>query len=197
MLASKRPQSVPAHSESDAALIEGIRRSDLAVFEQLFRANWDGLCRYAFCYLQSTDDAEEVVQSVFARIWESRFKWSVRGSVQDYLHLSTRNASFDCLRHDAVTRRWRERQIAELRASPADSLEPPAGLAQPGEFEAAVERALTALPAKRRRICELRFCARLSYAQIAELLQISPKTVETQVARGLKFLRSRLEYLRS
>ncbi|PYO91933.1 MAG: hypothetical protein DMD58_03225 [Gemmatimonadetes bacterium] len=47
-------------------------------------------------------------------------------------------------------------------------------------------------PAKRAEVCKLRLVAELSYAQIAQRLGICEKTVETQLARGLKFLRDRL-----
>lgn len=60
------------------------------------------------------------------------------------------------------------------------------------ELAAAVERALADLPPKRSAVCRLRLIEGLSYAQIANQLGISAKTVETQLARGLKFLRDRI-----
>jgi RNA polymerase sigma-70 factor (ECF subfamily) len=190
---------IPDHSNShdgDAALVDGIRRGVLVAFEQLFRANWDPLCQYAFYYLRSTDDAEEVVQGVFARIWEHRLEWSVRGSLQDYLYLATRNASFDRLKHDSVARRWTERRIAETQNDSPSTRLLTDTLVLAGEIEATIERAFADLPPKRRRICQLRLSAGMSYSQIATLLDVSPKTVETQIARGLKYLRSRLIDLR-
>jgi RNA polymerase sigma-70 factor (ECF subfamily) len=197
MLPRKRTAVHGSMPDGDAALVDGIRRGVLATFEQVFHSNWDPLCQYAFYYLRSTDDAEEVVQRVFARIWENRVDWSVRGSLQDYLYLATRNASFDHLRHDSVARRWRERRVAEMMGSSPGSHAQADALVLAGEFEATIERAFADLPAKRRRICELRLSAGMSYSQIATLLNVSPKTVETQIARGLKYLRSRLADLRS
>ena len=80
MLPRKRTPVSGILVDDDAVLLDGIRRSVLADFEKLFHASWDPLCQYAFYYLRSTDDAEEVVQGVFARIWENRFDWSVRGT---------------------------------------------------------------------------------------------------------------------
>lgn len=137
------------------------------------------------------------MQRVFARIWENRLDWSVRGSLQDYLYLATRNASFDHLRHDSVARRFRERQISQMTGGLGPSQPQSDSLVLDGEFEATIERAFADLPPKRRRICELRLSAGMSYLQIATQLNISTKTVETQVARGLKYLRSRLADLRS
>lgn len=197
MFPRKRAPTQGSSNDGDAAVIDGIRRGMLPAFEQLFHANWDPLCQYAFYYLRSTDDAEEIVQRVFARIWENRLDWSVRGSLQDYLYLATRNASFDHLRHDSVARRFRERQLAQMTGGPTSSAQQTDRLVLDGEFEATIERAFADLPPKRRRICELRLSAGMSYLQIATQLNISTKTVETQVARGLKYLRSRLSDLRA
>jgi RNA polymerase sigma-70 factor (ECF subfamily) len=60
------------------------------------------------------------------------------------------------------------------------------------ELAAAVERALADLPPRRSAVCTLRLIEGLSYAQIADRLGICEKTVETQLARGLKFLRDRI-----
>jgi RNA polymerase sigma-70 factor (ECF subfamily) len=194
----RKKLSVPDPTlDGDAALVDGVRRGVLAAFEQVFHAHWDPLCQYAFYYLRSTDDAEEVVQRVFARIWENHLDWSVRGSVRDYLYLATRNASFDHLRHASVARRWRDRQVTAMASGPPSTQPHADMLVLTGEFEATIERAFADLPPKRRRICELRLSAGLSYLQISAQLNISPKTVETQVARGLKYLRSRLSELRS
>ena len=182
---------------SEADVVDGIRRGDLKCFEELFLANWDPLCRHAFHYVRSTDDAEEVVQRVFARIWENRSEWSVRGSLHDYLYLAARNASFDHLRHSSVEQRYRERQVAEIVSSSSAAELRSDALVLAREFDAIVERAFAELPPKRREICELRLTAGLSYLEISSRLNISTKTVETQVARGLKYLRSRLVELRS
>jgi RNA polymerase sigma-70 factor (ECF subfamily) len=64
------------------------------------------------------------------------------------------------------------------------------------ELAAAVERALADLPPKRSEVCKLRLIDDLSYAQIADRLGICEKTVETQLARGLKFLRDRIREVR-
>jgi RNA polymerase sigma-70 factor, ECF subfamily len=197
MLATSDAAVSESLSDGDAAVVDGIRRGMLPAFEQLFHAHWDPLCQCAFHYVRSTDDAEEIVQRVFARIWENRLNWSVRGRVQDYLYLATRNASFDHLRHDSVARRWGESQVAELIGGSVHPEPQADALVLAEEFDATIERALAELPPKRRRICELRLAAGMSYQQIAAQLNISPKTVETQVARGLKYLRSRLAALRS
>ncbi len=73
------PSLVSSHDRA-----ERIRAGDEAAFEAMFRAHYDGLCRYVAAYLGSRDSAEDVVQGVFARIWEDRSHWVV-SDVQHYL----------------------------------------------------------------------------------------------------------------
>lgn len=184
----------PFQSSSDALLVRRVRMGDVAAFEAVFGAYWKPLCSFAFRYLRSADDAEEAIQTVFARIWRGRAAWHVPGTLHDYLYLAARNACRDRLRHDAVVRRWCERRVREIRS--CEDAAPAEQLLATAELESAIERALAELPEKRRLICELRFGSDLSYAEIARRVGVSTKTVETQIARGLKSVRAHLQALR-
>jgi len=168
----------------ERALADGIRAGDVDAFEVLYRRYWERLYAFAFRYLRSKEDAEEIVQEVFFRIWRGRAHWVPAGAVRNYLYLAVRNSARDRLERAAVARR---RRISQRE--PAVEIQPDLEAA---DLVAAVERALTELPAKRAEVCKLRLVAELSYAQIAQRLGICEKTVETQLARGLKFLRDRL-----
>jgi len=168
----------------ERALADGIRAGDVDAFEVLYRRYWERLYAFAFRYLRSKEDAEEIVQEVFFRIWRGRAHWVPAGAVRNYLYLAVRNSARDRLERAAVARRRRTSQ-----REPVAEVQPDLEAA---DLVAAVERALTELPAKRAEVCKLRLVAELSYAQIAQRLGICEKTVETQLARGLKFLRDRL-----
>ena len=163
---------------------------DIEAFEGLYRAYWERLYAFAFRYMHSKEDAEEVVQEVFFRIWRGRSHWVPAGAVRNYLYLAVRNSARDRLERDAVARRWRLGRRAQ-QAQPATDTEVQSDL-DARYLVAAVERAISELPDKRSAVCKLRLIDELSYAQIAERLGISDKTVETQLARGLKFLRERI-----
>ena len=175
-----------------AALVAAIRAGNVAAFEALYQDYWVRLCQFAFRYLRSVEEAEEVVQDVFFRIWRSRLEWNVVGEVDHYLYQSVRNASLDRLERAAVARRWREKTASE----PAISPDAPDAAILAADLDGEIERALAELPAKRRAICLLRWTHDMTYAQIADRLGISEKTVETQIARGLKLLRERLSQMR-
>jgi len=164
--------------------VERVRAGDIAAFEGLYRAYWERLYAFAFRYLHAKEEAEEVVQEVFFRIWRGRAHWVPAGAVRNYLYLAVRNSARDRLERAAVARRWSFGQ-RETNAEVQSHLEA-------ADLVAAVESAIAELPVKRSVICKLRLIDELSYAQIAERLGISEKTVETQLARGLKFLRERI-----
>jgi len=168
----------------ERAWVERIQTGDVHAFEALYRRYWERLYAFAFRYLRSKEDSEEIVQEVFFRIWRGREHWVPAGAVRSYLYLAVRNSARDRLERAAVARR---RRISQRE--PAVEAQPDLEAA---DLVAAVERALTELPAKRAEVCKLRLVGELSYAQIAQRLGISEKTVETQLSRGLKFLRERL-----
>lgn len=165
----------------ERAWVERIRAGDPAAFEALYRAYWERLYAFAFRYLRSKEDAEEIVQEVYFRIWRGHAHWVPAGAVRNYLYLAVRNAAHDRLERAAVARRC---QVGQEMAAEIDLEE--------ADLAAEVERALAELPSKRSTICKLRLINELSYAEIAKRLDISEKTVETQLARGLKFLRERI-----
>src|SRR2546427_2333558 len=97
-----------------------IRAGDTDAFEALYRAYWQRLYAFAFRYVHSKEDAEEVTQDVFFRIWRGRADWIPAGAVRNYLYLSVRNAARDRLERAAVACRWRVRPVAAAAAVEAD-----------------------------------------------------------------------------
>jgi len=169
---------------AERAWVDRIRAGDMTAFESLYRTYWQRLYTFAFRYVGSKEEAEDVAQEVFYRIWRGRERWVPAGAVRGYLYLSVRNAARDRLARAAVAQRWRLCQVGTTT-----EIQPDVAAA---ELTASVEHALADLPPKRSAVCKLRLIDGLSYAQIADRLGISEKTVETQLARGLKFLRDRI-----
>ena len=170
----------------ERAWADRIRAGHMGAFEALYRMYWERLYAFAFRYLRSQQDAEDAVQEVFFRIWRGRADWVPAGAVRNYLYLAVRNAALDRLQRAAVARR---RRVGTAQLVTVADIQPDLEAA---ELAAAVERALADLPPKRSAVCRLRLIDGLSYAEIAHRLAISEKTVETQLARGLKFLRDRI-----
>ncbi|HMH84112.1 MAG TPA: RNA polymerase sigma-70 factor [Gemmatimonadales bacterium] len=188
---AKEPETAFGDVSTDAderAWVDRVRAGDVGAFEALYRTYWQRLYAFAFRYVHSKEDAEEVAQEVFFRIWRRRAHWVLAGAVRNYLYLAVRNAARDRLERAAVARRW---LVGQVETAPEVQPE-----LEAAEFAATVERALAELPPKRSAVCKLRLIDGLSYAQIADRLGICEKTVETQLARGLKALRDQIRQAR-
>lgn len=172
--------------------MECVRAGDPGAFEALFHAYHAPLCAFAYRYVGARDLAEDIVQEIFLFVWERRETWDVRTSVKSYLFTAVRNAALSYLRHERVVRR-REAETVELfdgRSAGADAE------ADAAETLAAVQQAVGRLPERCRLAFTLHREQGLTYSEIAEVLGISPRTVEVQMGRALKSLRKSLAGLR-
>jgi len=172
--------------------VEAIRAGDPSAFEALFHAYHAGMCSFAYRYLGARDLAEEIVQEVFLCVWERRESWHIRTSVRSYLLTAVRNAALSYLRHERVVRR-RQIEIPDAQEALAAS---PEVRAQEAEMITAVQEAIARLPERCRVAFTLHREQGLTYVEVAEVLGISPRTVEVQIGRALKALRKRLAHHR-
>jgi RNA polymerase sigma-70 factor (ECF subfamily) len=195
--------SLPAASTPDRVAVEarwivGVRAGDHAAFDEMFRATAADLCDFAYSYVHSSAVAEELVQDVFFRIWQGRRQWQLRGSLRTYLYSATRNASLNYLRHERVERRWVERMSRERTLRSEVVRSSVAGIDDivvTEELAIAAARAVEQLPERCQLIYRLTRQHHLSYAEVADMLKISVRTVENQVGIALKTLRKRLAHL--
>ncbi len=162
-----------------------IQCGDETAHETLFRTFAPGLAAFLARYVGSGETAEDLVQDLFLTLWAQRAQMRIAGSVRTYLFTAARNRALNHLKRERVADRFR---MAVRRST--DASDPSA----PGEADllAAIEaqRAIDALPPKRRRIFSLCRQQHMSHSQIATLLGISVKTVEVQMGRALKTLRA-------
>lgn len=169
------------------ALVQGDQR----VFGEFFRDHYARLCTFAHSFVKDPDEAEEVVQQVFIQLWEKRLHVDIQLSVQAYLFRAVRNSCLNKIRHEQVRRAYADEQQALAAESPSAS-----GLAFKNELQEQIYKAIEKLPEQCRLIFRLSRYEELKYAEIAEQLGISVKTVENQMGKALRILRNELqEYL--
>ena len=166
---------------------------DNDAFELMFRQHYGALATFALRYLRERAIAEELVQDLFADLWARRATWNPRpGSERAYLLAAVRNRALNLRKRNALERDWeRDEAVAdvrELHPHPAQSDH----LLETAELEQQVNSALESLPERCRLVMHLRWREQLSYAEIAEVMGISVKGVENQLARGLERLRERV-----
>ncbi|HEV2751544.1 MAG TPA: RNA polymerase sigma-70 factor [Gemmatimonadales bacterium] len=200
MLPRRRQEFTHTLSAPDAVereCVARIRLGDEGAFESLFHAYYARLCDFAQSYVRSPDVAEELVQTVFLRIWEHRATWEPITGARAYLFAACRNQALGLLKHQRVVARVARRAtregiplgIAAARVGPDDAL-------QASELARVLRDAVDKLPERRRLVVILRWQQQMSHAEIARVLGISVKTVEVQMGRAFAFFRRQLAHLR-
>lgn len=174
---------------SDLLAIEQIRADDESAFDALFTTWYGKLYAYAFSVLQNETHAEEVVQTVFCRIWEKRRQWQIHTSMKAYLYGSVYHQCMDGMRRVKQARKY-QRHV--LQNNTEGQGIPAFGKAELKELEAKLQYALSQLPDQCRAIFQLSRFGGLKHREIAEQLGLSQKTVEAQVGKALKHLRDQL-----
>ena len=177
----------------DAELVRRIRAGDERALEIVFRAHYPGMASFVQRFVRSPDLAEELVQDVFLKLWSKREQLAEIETFRTYLFRAARNTALNYLRRVKLERRWQEEQGTDT--------DPPASFAADEEtaeqeVAAAVQEAIKKLPPRCREIFLLSRDGGLTYAEIARSLDISVKTVETQMGRALKSLRASLHHFR-
>jgi len=169
--------------------IEDIRSGNESAFEEMFRAYYPRLCRFAAEYVDSTNRARDLVQDVFLRIWERREEWVVRRSLKAYLYQAVRNRALNQARNEDTKQSVEEdlqyRTDGRERRTATDAI-------HANTLSEEVEAAIQALPERRRMAFLLHRRHGLTYKEIACAMGITAKTVENQIGRALKTLRNEL-----
>ena len=157
--------------------------------EMLFRQYYAGLCKSLYRILRDASLAEDIVQEVFLKVWETREQLKMDAAIQAYLYRSCYNTALNFLK-----KQKQNTDIDLLEIVPGgDSAEKHLGLA---ETETQIYAAIEALPPKTRLVFSLSRFEELSYKEIAERLDISLKSVEKHMGIALQRLRENLrEYL--
>lgn len=158
-------------------------RSD---FEQLFKEHYSSLVNYAFRMVKDKDTAEDLCQQVFVSLWEKRETIEIEGNIKSYLLRSTHNACLNHFKHQKVVEQHQQSVDQVEEADSRDILEAE-------ELRSKIGASVKKLPTQCRKVFLMSRLQGKKYAQIAEELEISIKTVENQMGKALKLLRSDLQ----
>ncbi len=172
--------------QADHILFEKIREGDEKAFEALFSAYYFILCLYATRLTKDATAAEEIVQELFVTLWERRTKINIESSVKNYLYRSVKNRCLNYLKHLKIEEIHNQKIQKEKKSNIDEDFE------YHGELLQKIEESIASLPEKRREIFRLSRQEGLKYREISEKLNISMKTVETQIGLAIKMLREKL-----
>jgi RNA polymerase sigma-70 factor (family 1) len=179
------PSSRLSNRESMDKLFQRVVNDDYRAFEQLFRQTYRSLCSYSNQLVVSPQLAEEIVDDVFCTLWRNRKRIHISSSFQSYLIVSIRNRSLDCLRKGKSERHvvLEHAERIPCRQSIAyDKL-------VFEELSSHINHAVKTLPRQCQLIFNMSREQDMSYKEIAGMLKISVKTVDTQIGRALRSIR--------
>lgn len=169
-------------------LVERMTAGDRDAFNAIFRRFYAPTVRFCFRFVADTDVAAEIVQDLFVKLWVNREKISISTNFESYLLRAVRNS--------ALTYINKERSHAEsnlrVYSDQSESVDPSEEL-QSKNLEQSYHEVLAAMPEKRREVFLASRFDGLKYAEIAEKLGISVKTVEAHMSAAIKQLRDGLK----
>jgi RNA polymerase sigma factor (sigma-70 family) len=176
----------------DAVLLVQLSEGSKPAFDTLYNRHWKLVYQSALKRLNNPERAQDVAQDVFVQLW-IRGNKSVIENLPAYLLVSSRNAVFKLLEKEA--------RMSSVSVDSSPEIESPFNRADASilhkEFLASFEKLVDGLPSQQRLIFKMRFEEDLNSNYIAEILNISPKTVRNQLGKVLATLRQHLLLLNS
>jgi RNA polymerase sigma-70 factor (family 1) len=174
---------------TDKELITGLHEGDELAFENIFKSYYERLCNYANTFINDIDEAEEMVQSTFIEIWEKHEAIEIHTSMKSYLYRSVHNHCLNRLKHFKVRREHTEELKHQLESGIDNASQDLIG----SELQQQIELAIDSMPPQCSKIFKLSRFENLTYAEIAENLNLSVKTVDNQMGKALRILREKLK----
>ena len=165
-----------------------LSKKDEAAYERVFKTHYKNLHAYAFTMLKDEDEAEEMVQQVFFKLWERSESLSFSGSIAAYLYRAVHNESLNFLKHQKV----KTSHQLHVAYSMKNKSEQASGKLTTKELDKKFREALNELPEQCRTVFQLSRFEEMKYKEIADKLDISIKTVENHMGKALKLLRTKL-----
>jgi RNA polymerase sigma-70 factor (ECF subfamily) len=164
-------------------LSDRLRQRKESAFQELLQVASPPLLAFVRSYGITADEAEDVIQALYVRIWNLGPRFTPVGSIEAYLFTAARNATLNVLRNAGINERYVRRYAEELEvdSSQSDS--------DREDAIASIRNALTFLTEHQRTAFELRYGQGMTIPEIAQVLGITPKGAEHLMTRVNKTLR--------
>lgn len=182
---------------NDAGVWARMCAGDERALEELFTLYYMRLCDYAVRMVGERDLAETVVIGVMTAVWNRRDALQSTASPRGYLYGAVRLRAIDVMRAQRIEWAWEDRAGREpgVAIGMGNSVHPPDMAMSEAEIDQAISHGIGLLPPRCRAVFELRWYGQMSYMEISTALDISVKTVEAQVGKAFRMLRTLLKPL--
>lgn len=156
--------------------------NDQLAYKELYVLFFKSLQQFAITFVHSPQIAEEIVSDVFIKVWKKRAGLSRINNLKLYLFVSTRNTSLNYLRAQKKTLLQPEQYLMQLQSIYFN----PEKLMLTAEMMNRVQKAINDLPPRCQLIFKLIKEDGLKYREVADLLHLSLKTIENQMAIAIR-----------
>ncbi|RYD96457.1 MAG: RNA polymerase sigma-70 factor [Sphingobacteriales bacterium] len=173
---------------TDQKLTALLQQGDEYAYTEIFERYKVLLYKHAYRFLQDEDEANDILSDLFLALWQKKESLNPQVSLSAYLYGSIRNRVFDLMTHQKVVTRYLDsiREYIEQGHYQTDDH------IRAKELAAIIEREITSLPPKMRKVFELSRSGEFSYKEIGEMLNITEGTVKQQVHNAMKTLRLKI-----
>ncbi len=180
----------------EIVLLEQIKDGHQPSFRLLFDSYYRPLHAYA-CKFVFEDAAHDIVQDLFSSVWQKRDSLVIKSSLHNYLFTGVRNNCLQWLDKQKVRNKYKQDKCIELALDEVNCFKSQTiqSLLEI-ELEEKIEEAITKLPMQCQKVFRMSRIKKMKNDDIAQELDISPKTVEKHLTKALRHMREELkEYL--
>ena len=176
--------SAAAQPLTPDSLIEQCLAGDQTAWEQVVRQNWRKVFNVAYKFVGKHDEAEDLAQDIFLKIFRALNTFDRRANFQTWIISISRNLCIDHYRSVRKERQTIARDVDSSDLQPATSERGPYQVAEHQDLRAQLRQALETLPVTLRTAVVLRDLQELSYQEIADRLGLPEGTVKSRINRG-------------
>ena len=169
-------------------VMSALRQDSKEAFSLLFQTYYTDLVLFCGNFIKDKDSCEDIVQSIFLKLWNDRKNIQIEISLKSYLLKAVRNSCLDEFRHIEIVRQYE----TEFGSSALDNYDAENYILY-SDLYAHLSRALEKIPDLYKEAFVLNRFEGLKYREIAEKLNVSERTVEVRVSKTLDLLRKQLK----
>lgn len=171
----------------DTAIIEKIKSGDILAFKEIYRLYYQHLLSFGKRYIDSEEEVEDCIQTIFVTIWEKRLSLQIT-NLKQYLTTAVKHACLNYLQKQITASKYTstieyEIKLEELQQIETEEIEKDKEI----EIEQ-VHAYIQKLPEKTKEVISLKYIQGFSAQEISEKTGTSKRTVETQLYKGIKML---------
>lgn len=170
-------------------LIKRLKQGDAEAFTVLFQRYYKDLVLFGGLFLPDQAICEDIVQSIFLKLWRDRVSLDIETSLKSFLLKAVRNSCLDEIRHRNVV----QEHVSYVSQYPSLYELDTENYILFSDLHTHLQKALDNMSPELRQVFEMSRLEGLKYKEIAERLNVSERTVEVRISKAIQFLKRELK----